>query len=87
MSMKRRVRDPRDAVQIIKMRSKNMHPIFHHAQALARLIVGLAFILSANYVMTEPGVVTKQVSNAFAYISSQISIDNITATVLNAFGK
>ena len=86
-SMKRRIRDPRDAVQIIKMRSKGMNPIFHHAQSLARLIVGLAFILTANYVVNEPGTVTRHIGEAVAYVNSHISLESITASVLSAFGK
>ena len=48
-----RVRDPHDAIEKIKTRTRGMHPVFHHAQAFVTIALALVFVAVGTYTMTN----------------------------------
>ena len=49
-----RVRDPHDAIQKIKTRTRGIRPVFHHAQAFGTIALALMFVVVGTYSMTHP---------------------------------
>jgi hypothetical protein len=63
-----KVRDPRAAAIVIKARTKDIHPVFHHVKSSARLAIGLAFIVGSGYIMSYPEQAYRAVDKTLAYL-------------------
>ena len=84
--VQKRIRDPRDAIGRIRNRTRNIHPIFHHAKVFVRIVVGVTFITTSGYVMSYPHQAQRSFDRAVAYVS-HISAQEFVAAVGDLFVK
>ncbi len=84
-----RVRDSYDAIQKIKTRTYRIHPVFHHAQAFATIVLALVFVAVGTYCMTNPDHAFRSIASIQVYFTQPFisSGKEFAGIFSNMFGK
>jgi len=82
---KPKIRDPYMAVNQIKLRTKDIHPIFHHARMFVRVVVASAFVVSSAYFISSPESASRAKNSVVAFVNNIVPVQALSASVANIF--